>query len=39
MFGPMGGWGFYSLLGFASEVVWLIVGVLAIMWLWEKVKK
>jgi len=36
---PMGGFGFNGLLGFANELVWLVVGVLLIMWLWGQVKK
>jgi hypothetical protein len=34
----MVGWGFNSLIGFANELVWLVVGVLAAMWLWNQVK-
>ena len=36
---PAGGWGFSGLFGFVNEIVWLIVGILLIMWLWEKVKR
>ena len=39
MYGPMGGWGFGGLLGIVNEIVWLAVGILLVMWLWEQVKK
>jgi len=34
-----GGGGFDNLISFASELVWLAVGVLLVMWLWRQVKK
>lgn len=38
-YGPMGGYGFNSILGFANEIIWLAVGVLLIIWLYRQVKK
>jgi len=38
-YGPFHEWGLNSLLGFANEIVWLIVGILVIMWLTNKMKK
>jgi len=37
-YGPMG-WGYGGLLSSANEIVWLIVGILLIVWLWSQVKK
>ena len=34
----MGSWG-GGLIGLVNELVWLGVGILAIMWLWNQVKK
>lgn len=36
-YGPFGS-GFGGLLGFANEIVWLVVGILVIMWLTNKLR-
>jgi uncharacterized membrane protein YhhN len=38
-YGFMGSWGYGGLLSSVNEVVWLIVGILLIVWLWNQVKK
>lgn len=35
----MGGMSFNGLVGFVNELVWLVVGVLLIMWLWAQIQK
>jgi len=36
----MGNWGFGGgLFGLASDLVWLAVGILLVIWLWRQVKK
>lgn len=35
----MGGWGFGGLLGSLNELVWLVAGILLIVWLWGQVRK
>lgn len=39
-YGPMMGWnggGWFGTLGFLTWIVWLAVGVLLVIWLWQKV--
>ena len=35
----MGGWGTFGLLGLLTWLVWLAVGVLLVVWLWQKINK
>jgi hypothetical protein len=39
MGGGMYGFSIFSLLGLATWIVWLVVGVLTAVWLWKKISK